>query len=156
LASTACGVDFPEPAAHPISRYEPGWRKNPFTLKTAPVAVQKESFARDLALAGWLQASDASIVILMNTKTREYTRLKNHDPAADGTKVKSSHLEDRHAAFVELERNNETAVVRYDDGFLRQMAARGGAAQPDPPPVVAVKPRKPFGSNNSKQGPPPG
>ncbi len=134
---SACGAasaaPFAEPQAHPINRYEAGWKKNPFTLKTAPVAMQKESFAKDLALAGWRQAGEDNIVILVNTKTREYLRLKNQESAADGTKVKTAHLQDRRAdTFVELERNNETAVVRYDESFLKQMAAQGAAAKPNP------------------------
>ena len=125
-ASTA---PFTPPQAHPVSRYEAGWQKNPFTLKTAPIAVQKESFAKDLALAGWRQAGDDSIVILVNTKTREYSRLKNDEPGPDGTKVKEAHLEDRNSnTFVKLERGNETADVRFDEAFLRQMAAQGAAA----------------------------
>ncbi len=129
----ASPAPFTEPQPHPISRYEAGWQKNPFTLKTAPVAVAKESFAKDLALAGWRQAGEDNIVILVNTKTREYSRLKNHEAGPDGTAVKTAHLEDRHAdTFVELERNGETAVVRYDESFLKQMAAQGAAAKPTP------------------------
>lgn len=125
---------FVEPKAHPISRYEAGWEKNPFTLKTAPVAIAPVSFAKDLALAGWRQAGDDIIVTLVNTKTREYTRLRNNDPGPDGTKVKTAHLEDRRAdTFVELERNNETpATVRFDEGFLRQMGAQSAAPKSNP------------------------
>ena len=125
---------FTEPKAHPISRYEAGWQKNPFTLKTAPIAVLKESFAKDIALAGWRQAGDDSIVILVNTKTREYSRLKNNEPGPDGTKVKTAHLADRRSdTYVELERSNEApAVVRYDESFLHQMGAQAAAAKPNP------------------------
>lgn len=124
---------FVGPQAHPISRYETGWEKNPFTLKTAPVAIDKESFAKDLALAGWRQSGDDSIVILVNTKTRAYTRLKNQEPGSDGTKVKVAHLENRRSdTFVELERNNETAVVRYNESFMQQMASQGTAPKTHP------------------------
>lgn len=142
---------FAEPKAHPISRYEAGWQKNPFTLKTAPVAVQKESFAKDLALAGLLQAGDDNIVVLVNTKTREYTRLKNQEPAADGTKVKSLHLADRRSDnFVELERNNETASVRFDESYLKSMAAQQATASRPNPQVAMRAPNLPG------QGPPAG
>jgi len=147
----ALSAPFTEPKAHPISRYEAGWQKNPFTLKTAPVAVQKESFAKDLALAGWRQAGDDSIVILVNTKTREYTRLKNKEPAADGTKVKTAHLADRRSdTYVELERNNETASVRFDESYLKTMAAQQ-AAPAKPNPQVAMR-----APNIPGQGPAPG
>lgn len=38
---------FQPPKAYPAARYEAGWNMNPFTLKTAPVALAKASFAED-------------------------------------------------------------------------------------------------------------
>ncbi|WP_075090760.1 hypothetical protein [Verrucomicrobium spinosum] len=43
---------FEPPQRHPQSRYEQDWARNPFTLKTAPVAIESQSFAKDLALGG--------------------------------------------------------------------------------------------------------
>jgi hypothetical protein len=142
----ASPAPFTAPQAHPISRYEAGWQKNPFTLKTAPIVITKDSFAKDIALAGWRQSGDDSIIKLVNTKTREYSSLKNQEPGPDGTVVKTAHLENRHAdTFVELERNGETAVVRYDEGFLKQMAAQGAAAKPNP--QVAMRAPSAAGQN---------
>jgi hypothetical protein len=136
----AAAAQFSEPKAYPISRYEAGWLKNPFTLKTAPVAVAKESFAKDLALAGWRQAGDDNIVILVNTKTREYSRLKNQEAGADGIKVAAAHLEDRRSdTYVELEKNGEKAVVRFDEGFQRQMAAQGAGPKAGANPQLALR-----------------
>ncbi|MCE9518560.1 MAG: hypothetical protein K8R87_03185 [Verrucomicrobia bacterium] len=159
VLGAAPAAPFTEPKAHPINRYETGWEKNPFTLKTAPVALNKESFAKDLALAGWRRAGDDNIIILVNIKTREYSRLKNQEPAADGTKVKTAHLENRRSeTFVELERNNETAVVRYDESYLHQMAAQGGGANPNPqmamrgqnnPGMIITPPNMPQQPNSS-------
>jgi hypothetical protein len=134
----ASAAPFAEPKPHPISRYEAGWEKNPFTLKTAPPAIIKESFAKDIALAGWRQAGDDVIVKLVNTKTKEYSSLKNNEPGPDGTRVKSAHLEGRQAdMFVELERDKEPpAVVRFDEGFIRTMGAQAGAAKPGVPGQV--------------------
>jgi len=114
-------------------------------VKTAPVAATKESFAKDLALAGWRQTGDGSVIILVNTRTREYMRLKNHEPAPDGTKVKKEHLADRREdAFVELERSNEApAVVRYDESFIRQLGAKPR------PPSRNRSPRRPCARRTS-------
>lgn len=135
---------FAPPQAHPVERYQAGWKKNPFTRKTAPVAVTRESFAKDLALAGWRQAGDDTIVILVNTRTREYSRLRNNEATTDGVKVKQAELRDRRAdTFVVLERGGETAVVRYNEGFLRQAAAQQPLAAATPtqtPQVVAGQP----------------
>ena len=136
ICGGAAAGEFVPPAAYPMRRYEAGWSKNPFLLKAAPIAVQKESFAKDMALAGWRQAEDDITVLLVNTKTREYTRLKNNEPAPDGMKVKCAHLEDRRAdTFVEIERGGEVATLRYDDAFLRQMAATASAAKPQAQPA---------------------
>lgn len=132
----AAAEDFTPPKAHPVERYRAGWTKNPFTLKTAPPTMTKESFAKDLALAGWRLAGDDTIVILVNTRTKEYTRLKNNDATPDGIKVKQTDLQDRRAdTFVVLEKGGDTAVVRYNESFLKGAAAQqaqGVAGQNQP------------------------
>lgn len=152
--------EFAAPKTHPIERYEADWQKNPFTLKTAPAVMNRESFAKDFALAGISSNGENTTVILVNTRTREYTRLRNHDPAPAGLRVKLvSPSERRVENFVELELNQETAIVRFDENFLRQVAsnqaqpasrvaakipALPGSANPattaaaSPPPVVAM------------------
>lgn len=124
LASPAA-EDFHGPEAYPVDRYVPLWNKNPFTLKTAPAAIQKESFARDLALAGITRIGDVTTVLLVNTKTREYLRLKNEELHASGMKVKTVNMKDtRSESSVEVIMGAETSVLKYDDGFLKQMAAQ--------------------------------
>lgn len=140
--------DFHGPEAYPVDRYVPLWNKNPFTLKTAPAAIQKESFARDLALAGITRIGADTTVLLVNTKTREYLRLKNEEMHASGMKVKTVNMKDtRSESSVEVIMGSETSVLKYDTGFLAQMAAQvptpanvasntaGGA-----PPMVAGSP----------------
>ena len=133
LSSPLLAAEFIAPKSYPVDRYEQGWQKNPFTLKTAPVAVAKESFAKDLSLAGISSDPGGTTVVLVNTKTREYTRLKNDEPATNGMKVKSVHDADRRSEMsVELELGNETAEVRVDETFLKQVAAsRGAPAMPN-------------------------
>jgi hypothetical protein len=124
LAAQAVG-DFQGPEAYPVDRYAPLWNKNPFTLKTAPAAIQKDSFAKDLALAGITRIGADTTVLLVNTKTREYLRLKNEDLHANGIKVKTVNLRDtRSDSSVEVIMGSETSVLKYDDGFLKQMAAQ--------------------------------
>ncbi|WP_075089973.1 hypothetical protein [Verrucomicrobium spinosum] len=72
---------FVPPEPFPAEKYENGWRKNPFTLKTAPVAIQRESFAKNLALGSMYDdAEGVTCVVVVNTKTRERTRLKGQEP----------------------------------------------------------------------------
>ncbi|MEI6536382.1 MAG: hypothetical protein WCN98_13630, partial [Verrucomicrobiaceae bacterium] len=131
LCGAAIAEEFVPPKPYASSRYETGWQKNPFTLKTTPVAIQKTSFASDLTLAGVRQSEDDTTVILANTKTREYTRLKNAEPASNGMKVKSVHLQGKRSdTYVELENGGEIAVVHYDEHFLSIMAGQTSSPQP--------------------------
>lgn len=127
---------FVPPQQHPRERYEKSWEKNPFTLKTAPVVEEKKSFAKDLVLHNVYRVMDEVTVVLANTKTREFLRLKSKEPAANGMKIRSVMIKDsRKDTYVEVELNGESAVLRHDDSFRKQMLAsnsarpnRGGAA----------------------------
>lgn len=94
--------------------------------KEAPTRTgETVSFAKDLKLAAWRSTGQDVIIILFNLKTCEYTRLKNHDPAPNGMKVKAAHLSfTRKDVYVELELNGETGEVRYDNTFFRQAPSR--------------------------------
>jgi hypothetical protein len=131
--------DFLPPESYPVDRYEAGWRKNPFTLKTAPVAIQKESFAKDLVLGSVFTIDGETSVVVVNTKTRERIKLVNDQPSSTGMKVKSTSVQDtRKDTFVEVELGGDVASLRYDENFQKQLAAQG--AQPQAPAVVPVNP----------------
>ncbi|QIF05916.1 hypothetical protein [Roseimicrobium sp. ORNL1] len=120
---------FVVPERYSQDRYEAGWMKNPFTLKTAPVIAEKKSFAKDLVLhniAG-LEGGDA-LVVLANTKTKEMYRLKKSEPASNGMKIRYAVIKDaRRDSYVEVELNGEFAVLRHDDAFRKQMLAGNSA-----------------------------
>ncbi len=67
---------FTPPERYPVDRYESEWNKNPFTLKTAPIAVTKASFAENLAIGSYYGSKDKPTVTVVNTKTGERTRLQ--------------------------------------------------------------------------------
>lgn len=126
--------NFVPPQPFPVEKYENGWRKNPFTLKTAPVAIQRESFAKNLALGSMYDdAEGVTCVVVVNTKTRERTRLKGQEPASNGMRVTESVIADtRRDSYAVVVSGGEKATLRYDTAFLKQMAAGqggGGATQ---------------------------
>lgn len=126
---------FTPPSAYPIERYESGWQKNPFVLKTAPVAVEKISFARDWILAGCFGESGAPTVVLANTKTRERVRLKKGEPASNGMSLHSvTFSASRRDTVAEVSLGDATAVLRFDDDYLKK--AKG---KPDAPAVAGSK-----------------
>jgi hypothetical protein len=138
LASEAAAQQtFVPPQPFPEEKYENGWRKNPFTLKTAPVAIQRESFSKNLALGSMYDdAEGVTCVVVVNTKTRERTRLKGQEPAANGMRVTESVIADtRRDSYAVIVSGGEKATLRYDTAFLKQMAAgQGGGATTQTPP----------------------
>lgn len=115
---------FTPPQVYPASRYEAGWSKNPFTLKTtAPVNAQ-DSFARDLAIGAHYGAADNPTVVIVNTKTSERILLRRDQPAPGGLRLKSVHLgSNRKECQVEVALGSETAVLAYNSSYLSQLAA---------------------------------
>lgn len=126
---------FAPPQAYPSSRYEAGWSKNPFTLKTvAPIAAQ-DSFARDLAIGAHYGAADNPTVVVVNTKTNERILLRKDQPAPGGMRLKSVHLSStRTECRAEVEQGAEAVELTYDLNYLAQVSAsqtsRQAAAKP--------------------------
>lgn len=129
--ASAWAADFVPPQAYPQERYEQGWQKNPFTLKTAPPAVQQESFAKDLALGSISGTSDNPTVVLVNTKTRERTPIRGFDGEANGIKIVSVQSEGaRKDRYVELEFAGTKAQVHFDENLIKTASATVQAGQP--------------------------
>jgi hypothetical protein len=126
---------FAPPQAYPASRYEAGWSKNPFTLKTvAPIAAQ-DSFARDLAIGAHYGAADNPTIVVVNTKTNERILLRKDQPAPGGMRLKSVHLSStRTECRAEVEQGAEAVELTYDLNYLAQVSAsqtsRQAAAKP--------------------------
>ncbi len=127
MAGAACAQEeltFQPPQPHDVQRYEAGWNKNPFTLKTAPPVVESVSFARDLATATYYGDSADPTIIVVNTKTNERIRLKQDQPAANGMILSGVKLgTSRKDVVAEVTLGTETASVRYNDSYVKQMAA---------------------------------
>ncbi|MEZ5385121.1 MAG: hypothetical protein R3F13_06360 [Prosthecobacter sp.] len=112
------------PEAYPVARYEAGWNKNPFTLKTAPAPVQGKSFAQDLALAGISGDTANPTVTIVNVKTHERIRLRKDRPADNGMVLAEvTKGATRKDSVVQLSLGSETSEVHYDSNYLKQMAA---------------------------------
>lgn len=119
---------FAPPNAYPIERYESGWQKNPFVLKTAPVTTEKVSFARDWILAGCFGEADNPMVVLANTKTRERLRLKKGEPASNGMRLHSvTSSASRKDTVAEVSMGDATAILRFDDDSLKKTKGKPGA-----------------------------
>lgn len=129
---------FVAPKAYPIERYESGWNKNPFTLKTAPVMAQNDSFAKDLAIGAYYGDAKDPTVVVVNIKTGERIRLKKMQPAANGMQLKNMTLgTSRKEIFAEVTLGAQTSEVRFNDDYLKQIAGAAPArTQPGQPPAI--------------------
>ena len=134
---------FTPPQAYPVERYEAGWYKNPFTLKTVtPVAVQG-SFATDLAIGAHYGAADNPTVVIVNTKTNERILLRKDKPASNGMSLKSVHLAiNRSECRAEVLLGAEAALLTYDASYLSQMAANEASRMATAKPSGATGPAK--------------
>jgi hypothetical protein len=125
LESLSAQEAFAPPSAYPIDRYEKGWRKNPFTIRTAPVVVEQVSFARDLAIAGCFGTEDDPSVVVVNTRTHERTRIKKGERASNGMILNSvTFTSSRKETMAEVTLDGATAVLRFDESYVKQFAAK--------------------------------
>ncbi len=117
-------MSFQPPVPHDVQRYEAGWNKNPFTLKTVAPVVDQISFALDLTIGTYFGDSKDPTIIIVNTKTNERINLKQGQPAANGMKLSSVKLgSSRKDVVAEVTLGTETATIRYNDSYVKQMAA---------------------------------
>lgn len=124
---------FTPPKAYLVDRYEAGWNKNPFTLKTAPAAVEKVSFAKDFAIGAYYGDSENPTVIIVNTKTHDRFKLKNGEPAANGMLLKSVNFgSTRNKTTAQVRLGAETSELHFDDNYMKQVAS----AQPTRAPAL--------------------
>ena len=159
LAGTAMAVEaFVPPQSYPASRYEPGWEKNPFTLKTAPVVVQKESFVKDWTLGAIGGRAASPTVTVVNRQTHERVSLHGDIADKNGMKVLAVHNEPVSKNIsVEVEMAGNVGTLTYDDAFLKTLSASPGNSKnplvnpgaPGAPGTIpgAVNPRPPVGIN---------
>jgi hypothetical protein len=135
------------PTAYPVVRYEGGWNKNPFTLKTVPVVEEQESFAKDLAIGAYYGDAKDPTVVVVNTKTGERTRLKKNQPAANGIQMTSVRLSSsRKDVVAELSLGAQKAEVRFDSDYLKQITSVDAARASN---------GKPNAANGQRPGAPP-
>lgn len=139
---------FIPPKAYPVARYEAGWGKNPFTLKTAPAVVASVSFAKDLAIAGISGDTGNPTVTIVNTKTHERFRLKLGQPADNGMVLRDvKRAATRKDSFAEVVLGGETSKLTYDSSYLTQVASTSSARAPAPGAPNAPNVRLPIQPN---------
>lgn len=149
------GEAIPQP--YPAGRYEPIWKKSPFTLSSAaPEAVA--GFAENLALAGVVKINGESYVAVINkaTQKRELISSKPNPQGIFLAKLESGGEMDKVA--VTLQKGDEISVMRYDTAFLKASTPKQAGPGQNPgagtPPSVAGQPGSATSSNQTPPPPP--
>ena len=122
------------PAAFPLGRYEESWRKNPFMLKTAPVAVVKVSFAEDWALASISKRDGMAVVRMQNKKTGERRMVKETPEKDDEFRlIKANVSRNYKESTAEIAKGDEVATIKHDETLAAARAPVPGAPRAGQP-----------------------
>lgn len=144
--SAAPGSAIPQP--YPAARYQASWQKNPFLLKTAPIAQARESWATDWSLASIAEIGGEFRVSIRNKKTGEYRRIYK-DKAGEFSLVSVNLQRDRKSSSAELSKAGETATLTYDQTAMAPAPRGANPAVPGsgarvPVPTVPTAPGQPV------------
>lgn len=130
-------AEDPVPASYPVERYEPIWKKSPFTLSSATPEASG-TFTDNIALVGIFK-NRGEIYAAILDKTTQKRELISSKPNEKGIRVcQVDSSDERSKVSVILEKNGEKATLHYDINFLQANAAKNQPAQPQvPSPNVA-------------------
>lgn len=130
------------PQGYSLDRYEPLWKKSPFTLSSVSEEVQS-GFAQNLTLTGILKIGERNYVSVLDKETKQRFFLSS-EPGEQGIQVEKlevgNELKD---VMVTLKKGAEVSTLGYDMAFLKQ--AQAEAAPPMPPVPVATPNRQKVG-----------
>ncbi|MCA1963572.1 MAG: hypothetical protein LDL31_06475 [Prosthecobacter sp.] len=143
----------PIPRAFGIERYQASWEKNPFLLKTTPIAQPTVNWGQDWALAGMFSYNGRIRVSIRNKQTNEFERITNENESKGGFRlIKANFSRNRKEASVVIAKGSQEAELKYDDSAapvtinntMRAPAGANAAAGAVPQPGGVPQPGKPV------------
>ncbi|MBI4024405.1 MAG: hypothetical protein HY360_05450 [Verrucomicrobia bacterium] len=111
------------PKGYPAERYDPVWKRSPFTLSSVEQETVKVGFAQQLALVGVAKIGSAETVMIVNKQSQERFTV-SEEPGQHGIRLISiqQNLDPLKVAAT-LKKGDETAVVRFDPVLLKAASA---------------------------------
>jgi len=104
------------PIAFDLSRYESTWDKNPFLLKTTPIAQPTVNWGQDWALAGMFSHNGKVRISIRNKQTNELKRITNEPKDGDEFRlVEAKFNRSRKEASAKIAKGGEEAELKYDE-----------------------------------------
>lgn len=133
----------PIPQAYGIERYQASWDKNPFLLKTTPIAQPTVNWGQDWTLAGMSSFNGKIRVSIRNKQTNEFKRISNDEKAGEEFRlVRTEFSRNRKDALVVIAKGNQEAELKYDENAA--------------PVTINNTTRSPAGANANAAAPPGG
>lgn len=120
-ASVMPGGEEPEgaapiPQAYAIERYQASWDKNPFLLKTTPIAQPTVNWGQDWTLAGMSSFNGKIRVSIRNKQTNEFKRISNDEKPGEEFRLVRTHFSrNRKDALAVIAKGNQEAELKYDE-----------------------------------------
>lgn len=99
-----------------IERYQASWDKNPFLLKTTPIAQPTVSWGQDWTLAGMFSYNGKIRISIRNKQTNEFKRVTNEEKPGDEFRlVRTNFSRNRKDASVVIAKGSQEAELKYDE-----------------------------------------
>jgi len=137
------------PQGYEVARYDPIWKKSPFTLSSITQAVDA-GFASKLTLLGILKIGQESFVSVMNNETKQRMFL-SAKPNAENIQVERVETgTELKQVIVTLKKGSEVSTLSYEPTILNSSAMNTGMGTPQTifdPPIRQV-------ISNNQQAPP--
>ena len=120
----------PVPDAYPVDRYEPIWKRSPFTLSSA--VDDSGAASQQLALTGLLRINNEAYASVLDKQTKQRF-LVSKEPDPQGLSLVSfQNPDDPSTLVVTLQRGSETFSLRYDLDYLKQVSPAPAASAASP------------------------
>jgi hypothetical protein len=130
------------PVAYGQERYEPLWKKSPFTLSSANELVPG-GFAEKLALVGLVQIGDKQFASILNRDSKERFFVSS-EANKEGIVLEKMEIgSEMKDVVVTLKKGSEISTLRYDQEFIKQSQMQ---AAPPVAALPAVAPVRPINS----------
>lgn len=139
------------PQSYPISRYEPLWKHNPFTVSS--VSEQSNAgFAQQLVLTGYGKIGSKEYITVFNRQTQERQFLSTTPNAQDMKLVSVQVNPVALKTTATIQKGSETSVLQFDPTISAPAASAQPNAVPAPMvnnpgnPVAPIGPQAPLRS----------
>ncbi|MDD5261486.1 MAG: hypothetical protein PHD76_06510 [Methylacidiphilales bacterium] len=133
VSFSVCAGEVVIPEAYPIERYEPVWKKSPFTLSSVPDAGPTGGLSDKFKLTGVLKIGDEPYVSIYDTENKERF-LISRQVNAQGVKLDALQTSDDLSKVVaNLSKSGETFSLHYDMDYLKQVTGQSPMNVPGQP-----------------------